>query len=560
MTPSFRKFLAPLLVPLLVWALCLMAAPATAAETKTYTVLPFTVNGPAAYGYLGDSIPGMLSSRLFWQGYFEPLQGGGKAVSDAAAAEKARAAAGADFVIWGSLTIVGEEASLDVQVQDASGQNWPNASETKVDQLIPALKGVSDSINATIFKRPQSVAQPQPVDGQGPRNQMNPELVHNQTTPDRPYLNPQFRYSGAREDDTRLRTQILSYAAVGMEVCDADGDGRNEVFILADHTVYAYRLVEDRLEPLGELGLPLTQQALTIRSIDLSGTRMPKLVVTAMDSDDTPVSRILSFDGKAFKEEAKTTQFFLNVVLLPPMYRPTLVGQMAQPPRLFRPGVFEVIFDGSDLTKGTGISLPDGCNVFNFNWIPEGYDAGDTAKVIMLTDDEHLRLYSDKGARMVQTDDTYSGAVQGVEINRALPGMGRDSVTIGTTYYIPMRMAVHSFQNDGKYEVIVNKPITTAGKLFDRYRSFPESEIHSMYWDGIGLNLLWKTRRIKGSVADYAIVDVNNDGIVDLAAVVNTHPGALGVDQRKCMVVFYPLDLSKMDPNATIHDDSSEYR
>jgi hypothetical protein len=196
--------------------------------------------------------------------------------------------------------------------------------------------------------------------------------------------------------------------------------------------------------------------------------------------------------------------------------------------------------------------------VFNFAWIPEGYTPEDTAKVVMLTSDENLRLYTEKGTRITQTDDTYSGAVQGIEINRAMPGLGRDDVTIGRSYFIPMRMPVISFQNDGKYEIIVNKPISTASRIFERYRSFPEAEIHSLYWDGIGLNLLWKTRRIKGSVADYAVVDVNNDGVLDLVTCVNTHPGALGVDARKSMVVFYPLDLSKIDPNASVYDDADQ--
>ena len=71
----------------------------------------------------------------------------------------------------------------------------------------------------------------------------------------------------------------------------------------------------------------------------------------------------------------------------------------------------------------------------------------------------------------------------------------------------------------------------------------------------LGLNLQWKTRRIKGSVADFAVADANNDGILDLVACINTHPGALGVEKRKTIVVVYPLDLTKTEAVPTGRTD-----
>ncbi len=47
---------------------------------------------------------------------------------------------------------------------------------------------------------------------------------------------------------------------------------------------------------------------------------------------------------------------------------------------------------------------------------------------------------------------------------------------------------------------------------------------------------------------DFALADPNNDGTKDLVVCLNTHPGALGLQNRKTVVVFYPLDLSMMDP------------
>ncbi len=526
----------------------LLCSQAVAAEKATFVVLPFSVQGPQGFAYLERSIPQMLTSRLYWKGRVEPavhdFPAGQAAVGDETNAEKARQKYKADYVVWGSVTIMGNDCSLDVRVRDASGKVWPQARESKTNQLITAISGVSDNINREVFKRvPEKAAAAK--DDSGRINQMNPDLVVNETSPKEVYLNPQFRYAGSSAgDDSRLRSQMLPFSSVGMEVVDADGDGKTEIFILTDHVLYAYRFAPGKLEPLGEFKFPMTSDCLSVRSMERRGGQA-WLIVNMVDKDTLPQASILTFNGKTFTEEMKNLKYFLNVVKLPPDYIPTLIGQQTQPPRLFRPGVYEMMKVSNGFTLGKRLPLPSDANVFNFAYLPGGRSEQDSEKIIVLSDDERLRTYTTKGARLSQSDETYSGSAKGIEVGTAMPGMGTESVTIGTMFYIPMRMLPVDLEHDGNYELIVNRPISTASTLFDRYRFFPQSEIHSLFWDGVGMNLQWKTRRIKGSVADYAIADANNDGIPDLVTCINTHPGALGVQARKTIIVLYPLDLSK---------------
>ena len=55
-------------------------------------------------------------------------------------------------------------------------------------------------------------------------------------------------------------------------------------------------------------------------------------------------------------------------------------------------------------------------------------------------------------------------------------------------------------------------------------------------------------RRIRGSVAEIDLADVNNDGILDLVVGLNTSPD-LGIGSRQSMITAYPLDVSQTDPN-----------
>ncbi|SBW04941.1 conserved exported hypothetical protein [uncultured delta proteobacterium] len=532
-----------------------IAAASTAVAAKTFTIAPFEVNGSSAYKYLEKSVPDMFASRLFWQGNFEPAKKTGTTVkiapTDQAAAAKALSNAGADYIIWGSVTVIGENCSIDTRVLDKAGKTWPISRESTVKKLIPDLRQISDAISAEVFNKPQGKTaqsrQPQQVERV---NQMNPDLVRNETTSAEVYINPQFRYAGGSGDDSRLRSQTLNYPSLGMEICDATGNGKLEVFILEERRLHAYRFdADNKLQPLGVFELPATQYALSVRSMDVDFSGRNSIILNAKDSDEDFVTRILTFDGQNFKETARANGIYLNVVNMPPLYSPRLLGQRSDRPKLFKIGVQEAYVKNGKISLGAPLALPKGFNVFNFSCVPAGVDKADAAKYVRFDDGERLLVYSEKGARMSSTEDRYSGATQGIAVNAAMPGMGKDTVIQDEIYYIPMRILVTDLDGDGNHEVIVNKPISTAALIFGNYRSFPQSEIQSLQWDGIGLSLVWKTRRIKGSVTDYTIADPNGDGVSDLVVCVNTHPGALGAAARKTMVILYPLDLSKADPD-----------
>ena len=252
------------------FVLCTMlvfAAQALAADISSYAVLPFKVNGPSGFTYLEKAIPSMLTSRLYWEDHVQPVSDANIAkagrVTDSGSAAKALSATGADYVVWGDVTIVEQEASVDVRVQGKNGKTWHKAARTQVNDLISALQNISTAINAEVFGRGGQGA----ADGVTMVNQMNPSFMHNETTQRQVYLNPQFRYQGS--DGTRLRSQTLPYAAVGMVVADVNGDGKNEIVVLSEKRLYVYRWDNGRLVPLGEFDISPRLPPILVRSIDM---------------------------------------------------------------------------------------------------------------------------------------------------------------------------------------------------------------------------------------------------------------------------------------------------
>ena len=534
----FKRLLTTLAV------LLLCAAPALAQEAKTFAVLPFGVHGPQEYQYLSQGIQSMLTTRLTWPENFTPMDSAAvkKAVTalptDAASADKIRQALGADYLVWGSLTVMGQECSLDVNTIDPQGANLPRPVQTQLSQVIPSLETVAASINAQVFGRPETAtAQAQPV-----VRPMNEALIVNETQSGAAYANPSLKYEDADTSMGRWRSQTLPFASRGMVVCDGDGDGKNEVFLMTENKILAYRVTGGQMDPVAEMALPKNLNYVRLNSIDLNRDGKHSLVIaSAMDKD--PRSLIVGFDGRKLTIEEDRIPFFLGVLNMPPAFTPTLVGQSVGRLKYLDSKIHQVVKSDKKYTLGPALNVPMGGTVFNVTFLPHENDY----QIVMIDDYDKMRLYSSTGALLSVTEETYAGSNLGIEYHTSALGLtAPDSKKVPQDMvFIPLRAIPANLDKDNRFELIVSRNITVAGQFFSRYRDYPKGEIHSLYWDGVGMSLQWKTARIKGTVTDYALADMDNDGSVDLIVNINTHTGMTGTAKKRSLIVAYPLDLSQ---------------
>ena len=375
---------------------------------------------------------------------------------------------------------------------------------------------------------------------------MNPDIIYNETDQRTEYyLNPAFRYAGGADEGAIIRSPRLKLVGVGLAVGDADGDGKNEVFIVGEHTIYALRYNNSGMfEELANYKFSSSLSALRIDLLDLNGDGRAEIIISCVDRENMPKTIIMDFDGKKFKEQQSNIPFFMAVHKIPPDYTPKLLLQKKGAFKLFDSGIYEAVKQGGKYTPGNRLLLPAEANVFNITYLPDG----SRYHVVITGDRETLKVYNHTGNLIAKTDETYSGSPISMSYYLMPIGMGTPTKAMESSmYYVPIRKIATDLTGSGAYDLLVTKPISVAAQFFERYRYFPQGELHSLYWDNVGLNLRWKTRRIKGAVTDFALADVTNNGHLDLAVCVNTYPGSLGVESRRTILQVYPLDQSKTD-------------
>lgn len=537
------------------FAFCLMlllsASQMVFAASKSVVILPFVVNAPKSYNYLSKAVPSTLQSRLNRPGVLDARSIQGTATSSGDA-RKALQTAKADHAVWGTVNIVGNECTIEVNSVDKAGKTWSKSEQGPMSALTRTLQGLTASLGNEVLG--VAVAQPSfgGVGQQRPVNQMNSDIMVNETGQQQVYLNPQFRYQGAGANDgSRLRSQRIKENMVDMAVGDFNGDRKNEIAFLGDHklTIYVWE-PSGRLKELGSTKVSPSNNNFSMRAIDLNGDGAQELVVATFEEENNrPYSYFYSFRGNKFSTYADRIPYFASVIRMPPLFRPVLVGQGWDSLKLFAPGVHELVKSGKRFQLGSRIKLPSGATVFNIAWIPAGKDS-QSDQLIMLTDDERIKVFQGNNHNIIHTTmERFSGSATGMDHYKGMPGLDVDrNYQLPSKYYAPMRMLTVDLGRTGEHVLLMNKPISTASQLFDRYRYFPQGEIHALFWDGVGLGLKWKTRRIRGSVAEVDLGDVNNDGILDLVVGLNTSPD-LGIGSRQSVITAYPLDVTQMNPN-----------
>ena len=533
--------------------IALMAAgpQSAAAKPQRVAVLPFKINAEKDLSFLRDGIVDMLASRLSWEDKVvvlsrvetaRVLETVASPITEGTAREIGTRL-GVDYVLFGSLTVFGNSVSIDAKMVDISGSKPPltffNQSQ-QMDQVIPGIDLFATDINDKIFGRAMPARQVY-APSQTPQEQTDlrthPEKLFAQGFDDREMEESQRVAPGpafmatkeARSQSAQFwKSHSLKERIVGLAIGDTDHDGKQETIILTPHTVELYRFEKSRFYKINTIADHHLDNFIGVDVADINGNGYPEIFVSALNPLKNMISSfVLEFNGQTYTEIVKDSRWYYRVV--GDNTRGTiLLGQRHVTQNPFSGAIFEMVWNDSDYEPANQVLRSNRANAMG---VALGNAMNDGSEVDVVFDNlDYLKIFDSAGNDIWKDGEHSGGTPEYFELRE---GSVEDKI------YYPMRIVIRDIDRDGKNEVITvnNKRLS---ELLS-YRKYTEGEIEIRGWDGIGLAVLWRTRKLSGHFSDFAVGDFDNDGKDELIAALVIRTGSVVTTEPKSTVIAYEL-------------------
>jgi TolB-like protein len=519
------------------------------AGAKTVAIVPFRVNAEKDMGFLRDGIYDMLGSRLYKEGEVEVIsrQRVEKAVGSVAGgvteanARDVGRLLGADFILIGSLTVLGNNVSVDARMLDVSGAK-PAMSffEQSEDAggIVSRVNQMAAEINDKMFGRGAvaksaagplaSAPQAQAAQPAAPDPHAHPEKIFRQQTGfgsegrESPFAREE---SAGRELNPQIwRSTTYNQVFNGIALGDVDGDGKVETVVITPKSVLIYRFDQQRLQKLAEITEGIRGTNIGVDVADINGNGIPEIFVTSLAPTRRGLeSFVLEHGGKSFKRIVDGAPWYFRVCTIPDRGQ-ILLGQEHRIGSPFSGRIYEMVWRSGQYEPDTDLLANNrDANVLGLTVSDLIKDQKET--MVAYDSGDHIRVLDAGGKELYKTEEKYGGTTLYYVADRSDVGETERPLYF-TTRLLPLE------EKDGKTRILAVKNHDIVGLKLEKFRSFNESQFMAFFWDGLGLVQDWRTRKFAGCIRDFAIGDFNNDGknelvaavVIDEARVIGTTP------------------------------------
>lgn len=573
-----KKYIALFIIMILT-----VSGSAWADNIKRVAVLPFAVNSSESIDYIRDGVMDMLISRICVDDKIEVI--GKSAVSELTAKIKKKAFTQsdayvlgkklkADYVVWGSITKIGNSMSIDGKLVDLDTKKSPVGvfvQSQGMDEVVPRINDFAKRIDMHIlgqvpesFEPVASPAPPLPAVSQSPalpqqqqqqaaallKEPQAAETLRTKKGTLTAAINPDFIQAGTSAPrkgfwmSDKINTQIL-----GMDIGDVDNDGKNEIVVIDKNSVMIYRKAGKALKLLQKIKGKSYDQYISVDVADINGTGTRQIFVSSINQGLLD-SFVLEYKNEKFVRIASDLRWFLRVIHI--AGKPVLLGQVvgnAEEP--FATPISELEWRNGAYVEIKTLKVPTGLSVYDF--VIDPLDKGGPDRIVTMDKDDYIRVFEEtdkplenliqfftRKEMLWKSDDRYGGTVNTFE---TLQNVMSKSETKPSLAYANIRMIFYDLYNQGKKDLIVVKNNSAVGRVLKDVKLFTSSEIVDLEWTGLGFSEVWKTKKINGYISDIQIKDVDNDGKNELVLALSVTSSASF--SPKSVIVAYSLDIKK---------------
>jgi len=527
-----------------------------AQQAKTIAILPFAVNSNENINYIRDGIWDMLISRVTVAGKTDVLSK--SSVLDAMDKQKKDltqadvSAIGkrlkADFVVWGSLTKIGDSISLDGKLLDVASSQSPVTlfEQTRgMNEVIPKISDFSQRIRSYVTGEavvaPSATATPAAPAAAGaagtavaaagaagtaaaPAKSQETEIVSGMRKGKTTYtgiINPDFITASQGLDRKGFwMSPKFSTEFKGLDVGDVNGDGLNEIVVIDNNSVYIYQKTGNELKLLKKISGGTYETYYGVDVADINGNGIPEIFVTNINRT-TVESFVIEYRNGNYEVIAKKLPYLFRVINT--TGTPRLLGQelAANESKFFMNPIYVMSWENGKYVEREKANVPQGLPVYGLT-----LDAVDSTveRVIAFDVLDYLRIYEKTNkllANLTQfmgptkeliwrSDEMYGGSNNALQPEFATGT--RNSTTQADLTFFNLRIMTYDLNKDGKKEVILVKNLSSTGRVLKNAPLYTGAEVYAFEWDGLGLSELWRSRKINGYAADFTIKDIDNDG------------------------------------------------
>lgn len=527
-----------LLGGVVLFTVALLICPAVHAQMpKKVLLVPFTLYAGEDMAYLQKGISQMLTSRLTQQDKVEVLQADPSMVKGKDLVGKARSL-GADYLLTGSLTMLGNSVSTDAKVMDlAQSKLVLTFNQVGKDQaaIIDHVDQLAVRINETLFDRktrgvastPSAAAVPVAKDP-GPSIYQHPEKLYKQTEDER---RPPAGGTAVSTEDASLmlRGRRVPFQMRGVTTADVDGDGQNDIVCIGPSTVVAYRIVQNQLAKLAEIKAR-SGHYVGVDALDVNGNGKAEIFITNFNNvDSQAASFVVEWDGKALARVAENLNWFYRAVDIPGRGR-VLAGQRQGIDEPFTAPIHEIGQKGESYGPVERLSLPKGLKIngFAFGNVRSARDI----EVVAYNTGGFVQILNPRGEEEWVTSERYGGSHLFLEFPNPTDTSERLYV------YLSPRIQLYDLDGDGIQEIFVLDNEDRAG-AFDRVRLFKNGRLEALKWDDLGLTPQWRTRNLAKYISDFTLADMDGDGNPEVVASVVQKSGTAISKSQSYLAVFH---------------------
>ena len=552
------------------------ASPASAAPLRI-AILPFDVHAEKDITFLQEGILDMLCSRLALQDKVDVINKSEVKAAltsiDGLDGESRALLAGsklqANYVLFGSLTVIGKSVSIDAKMMTVNDRSLelPFFAQTNdMGGVIFEINQFATNINETVFGR--SVAKraikgpaPQSDAFQGVQNKSSSQMDESRMHPEKLLLsgveyqtqgqtanqpnntpNPAF-ISAAPTSNTGTSTRTfwksrkMKALITGLDIADVDNDGRQEVIILSEQLVSIYRVENQRLVRTAETAKTRTGSYISVDVADINGNGTPEIFVSSLGGNRTTVdSFILEYANNEYRTVSDGDNWYYRVIHTNDKGA-ILLGQRQRmgEKSIYNGAIHEMIWQDDRLAPGRQLLKGGKANLI-------GVACGDITQsgqdtIIAYSDWDRIRVYSNSNEVIWEDGDRTGGNTEYFNLPRIEPGQPNQQ-------FFPLRIRAVNIDRDGKPEILIARHDELANSMLQNFRSFSKAQLESMEWDGLGLVPKWKTQSFGGRISDFVVGDFDNDGSDELVIAVVSKEGAVAVSDAASYLIAFDLASS----------------